>query len=187
MSSALNLYWQNQLKLGNFIPCTVIHQHSCERYAFRRFLVVFGLACKFFLPYFFLMEVLPKRNELKNNAKSIFRQYLKKVLDSVLFISVYVSTFWYGLCFFRNLRGKMDKWNTILAAFCCSFACLFESPNRRNEIALFTFTRFVETFYYYLVKRKLMFVIPNGDKLVFSIGLGIIMSFYQGKERNIKK
>ena len=95
-------------------------------------------------------------------------------------MSVYVSSFWYGLCFLRNLRGKQDKWNTILAAFFCSFACLFEPANRRTEIALFTFTRFVETFYYYLVQKGLMIVIPNGDKLVFSVALGIIMSFYQG-------
>ena len=31
-----------------------------------------------------------------------------------------------------------------------------------------------------------MFVVPNGDKLVFAIAMGIMMNYYQGKDRNIK-
>ena len=186
MSAPLNLFWQTKLKNGHFVPCSVLHPYTCELNALRRFAIVFKLAARFFLLYYFVLDVLPKRAELRENGKNVIRGYLKKTLDSVLFFAFYISSFWYGLCFFKNLRGKIDKWNTILAAFCCSFACLFENPVRRNELALFTFTRFVESFYYYLVEKKLMFIIPNGDKLVFAIALGILMSYYQGRDRNIK-
>ena len=73
-----------------------------------------------------------------------------------------------------------------MASFICSFACLFEPANRRVELALYMFPRFLEFLYLFLEKRGYVNAVKNGEVLVFALALSVIMYAYQNEERNIK-
>jgi hypothetical protein len=101
-------------------------------------------------------------------------------------MSTYVAAFRYLLCFFKNRRHKIDKWNVILASFICTFAVLFEPSHRRTELALYLFPRFLEALWAFLEKRGYVKSIPNGEVFLFAIAMGVIMYCYQNEEKNIK-
>ena len=62
-----------------------------------------------------------------------------------------------------------------MGAFFCTFAILFEPTNRRAELALFLFPRFLEALWAFLKKRGIVTSVPNGEVLIFAIPMGIIM------------
>ena len=68
----------------------------------------------------------------------------KNTLQSVLFISTYTTVIRYLLCFLKNMRGKMDRWNVLIAALVATFAILFEPASRRNDLALYLIPKFLE-------------------------------------------
>ena len=92
---------------------------------------------------------------------------------SVAFIGLFVSILTYGLCIFKNLRGKMDYLNPIMASFLCSFACLVETEERRKEINLFVLPRTLETIYMLLKRRGMMFDLSKYGHVLF----GILLAF----------
>lgn len=94
-------------------------------------------------------------------------------IKSVCFIGLFVSILTYGLCFFKNLRGKMDYLNPVLASFFCSFACLVETEERRKEINLFVLPRTLETIYLLLRRRKMMIDLSSHGHILF----GILLAF----------
>ena len=178
--------WLDKVYRGEYVPCSVIHDHSCEWNALKKFLMVFNMAYKFYIPIHVLPALIFKRQKLTKEPLKILRSAIKNIIKSSLFISVYVSSFWYFICFFKNKRFKTDKWNIIFASFICSFAVLFEPANRRTELALYMFPRFLESLFLFMEKRGYVKSIPNGEVLVFAIAMGIIMYCYQNEEKNIK-
>ena len=57
------------------------------------------------------------------------------------------------MCFTKNTRQKIDRWNVIISSFVCAFAILFEPASRRSEIAM------------YLVRQLTDFSLPEiGDQ-----------------------
>ena len=71
-------------------------------------------------------------------------QIAKNTLQSVLFISTYTTVVRYLLCFLKNARGKMDRWNVLIAAVVATFGILFEPASRRNELALYLIPKCLE-------------------------------------------
>ena len=170
--------WLLKVYKGEHIPCGVIHDHSCEWNALRKFMLVFNMAYKFYIPIHILPALIFKRKRLMKEPMKILKACLKNILKSSMFISTYVATFWYFCCKFRNARMRTDKWNVIFASFICSFAILFEPAHRRTELALYMFPRFLESLFLFLEKRGYLTSIANGEVLVFSLALGIIMYCY---------
>ena len=186
MVQKISQMWLDKVYRGEYVPCNVIHDHSCEWNALKKFLMVFNMAYKFYIPIHVLPALIFKRQKLTKEPLKILKSAIKNIIKSSLFISVYVSSFWYFICFFKNKRFKTDKWNIILASFICSFAVLFEPANRRTELALYMFPRFLESLFLFMEKRGYVKSIPNGEVLVFAIAMGIIMYCYQNEEKNIK-
>ncbi len=101
-------------------------------------------------------------------------------------MSFYIAAFRYMLCFFKNQRMKIDRWNVIFAGFISAFAILFEPASRRTELALYLMPRFLEAVWALLEKRGLVQNIKNGEVLIFSLAMGIIMYCYTNEEKSIK-
>lgn len=139
------------------------------------------MAIKLYLPIHSLPVIIFKLNRLRKEPLKILFNLLKNVVKSSLFLSLYVSIFWYFACVFKKMRHKVDQWNIILASIVCSFALLIEPQNRRVEVALFMFPRFLEQMWYSLEKRGIVRSIPNGEVLVFAISMSLMMYSYQNE------
>ena len=101
-------------------------------------------------------------------------------------MATYVAIFRYLLCFFKNYRHKIDRFNVIAAAFVCTFGIMWEPSHRRTELALYLFPRFLEALWAFLEKRGIVKSVPYGEVFLFAVAMGIIMYCYQNEEKNIK-
>ena len=171
---------------GEWIPCSVVHMHSCEKNTLLKFLQVFNMASKFYIPIHLVPVLVFKRDKLVKKPVEVIKNLIVNIIRSCLFLSTYVAAFWYLNCFFKNYRRKTDKVNIILSSFICSFACMFELPSRRTELALYMFPRFLESIFLLLEKRGYIQSVANGEVLVFAVAMAIIMYCYQNEESNIK-
>ena len=133
-----------------------------------------------------------------DSPKEVIKQSLFNVLRSSLFWAAYVAIFRfviltlfnlpphrYMICFFKNRRRKIDRWNIILSAFFSTFAIFFEPSHRRTELALYFIPRFFEAILSYLQSRGLFKSFEYSEVFLFSIAMGIIMFFYQNEEKNL--
>ena len=178
MVKELEQYWLDKVYRGEFIPCRVIHDNSCELFALKKWWVVCSMALKFYTPIHLLPALIFKRKRLITEPMKTIKSVIKNIIKSSLFLSVYVSIFWYCACKFKNIRRKTDRWNIIGASFICSFAILFEPASRRTELALYMFPRFLESLFLFLEKRGYVKSIANGEVLVFALAMGVIMFCY---------
>lgn len=89
------------------------------------------------------------------------------------------------ICFFKNRRRKIDRWNIILSAFFCTFAIFFEPSHRRTELALYFIPRFFEAAFIFLRSRGLLLSFEYGEVFLFSVAMGIIMFFFVNEEKNL--
>lgn len=80
-----------------------------------------------------------KRKELKENPKKVILSYLKGVFSSTLFFAAYVAIFRYLVCFLKNIRGKMDTKNILLAGTLAIAPYPLEPLQRRFDIGSFFF------------------------------------------------
>ena len=117
---------------------------------------------------------------MKKPIKTL-KECIMGVIQSSLFISIYIASFWYFCCFFRRMRKRTDKYNVIFASFLASFAVLFEPQTRRTELALYLFPRLLES----ILTRIGFLQIPNAEVFIFAIALGIIMHCYHLEDQNI--
>lgn len=104
-----------QVVNGKFIPCTYIHEGSCLHCALEKFIVVFKIASKFYLPIHLIPLVIFKLKKLKTEPLNVIKSFLKNMLKSIMFMSSYIAVFRYGLCFFKNSRHVVDRWTPIMA------------------------------------------------------------------------
>ena len=111
----------------------------------------------------------------------------KNVLRSCLFLATYISVFRYGLWFFKNLRGKIDRRVVIYSGFLSGFGLCWEPQGRRTELALYFLPRFIEAFWAWCKKREWVTPIPYGEVGLFAVAMAILMYCYQNEQKNIKK
>ena len=111
---------------------------------------------------------------------------LKNIIKSCLFLSIYVGTFRYMLCFTKNSRGKVDRWNVIISTLVCGLALVFEQKSRRNELVWYMLPRTMESIYKLLMERGLVKSYKFGEVFIFALCMALIMSFYQTDPEKIK-
>ena len=186
MVKTMSSMWLNEVYRGNYVPCVHIHDYSCEMNAFQRFLKVMDLAYKFYIPIHVLPALIFKWNRITKEPVKILKKAIFNIIRSSFFLSVYVSAFHYFVCLTQQYRIKTDKWNIICASFICSFAVLFEPSNRRTELALYMFPRFLESLHLALHKRGYVKSYNNAEVVIFAIAMSVIMYCYQNEEKNIK-
>lgn len=171
---------------GGFIHCRDIHKDECLLNALKKFVSVFRAATKFYTPLHIVPVLLFKRRKLFQDPKSQSWFLLKNIVNSCLFIAVYVATFQYMLCFTKNTRGKVDRWNVILATLVCGFALVFEHKSRRNELVMYMLPRMMESIYRLLMERGLVKAYKFGEVFIFALCMALIMFCYQTKPEQIK-
>ena len=88
--------------------------------------------------------ILFEQKKLKREPKKVLKKCFLGGVRSSIFVSIYVASFWWFVCLFKNIRLKTDKTNIMLASFFCSFAVLVETSKRRTELALYLFPRLLE-------------------------------------------
>ena len=119
--------------------------------------------------------------KLKRMMKTPFyelKSFLKSVIRSSLFLSTYVTAFWYCFCLFKNLRRKTDALNVLMASSVCSLSLFFEPSSRRPEIVLFLIPRFMEQCMFFMEKRGYIKTVNNGEVILFSFVLSFMMYAY---------
>ena len=167
------------MKRGKYVPCSVIHDHSCTWYSLLKFCSVFRIAIKFYIPMNMIPVILFQQKKLKQEPKKTIKKCLLAGVRTSTFVSIYVASFWWFVCLFKNIRRKTDKTNIMLASFFCSFAVLVETSKRRTELALYLFPRLLELIKIIFSERTGMFKTDRGyDNLVMAIALGFILYFY---------
>ena len=134
---------------GGFLHCKHIHDHSCEWTGLLKFFQIFNKAYKFYIPLHCIPVLLFKRSRLRQEPKKVVTGTLRNIIMSSAFLATYVAVFRYLLCFFKNTRGKVDRWNPIGACFSCGFAVIFEPESRRNELALYLIPGALEALWNY--------------------------------------
>ena len=95
MVQQINEFWQDKVYRSEYVPCSIIHDHSCELYALKKFWFVFNMAYKFYIPIHVLPALVFKRNKLTKEPLKILKSIVKNIVRSSLFISVYVASFWW--------------------------------------------------------------------------------------------
>ena len=122
---------------------------------------------------------------MNDSPQGVIRRMLFQVLRSALFWAAYVGLFRYMLCFFKNYRRKIDRWNVIMAAFISTFAIFFEPSSRRTELALYMIPRFLEAIFMFLHQRGLIRSFEYGEVVFFALAMGIIMYFYHDDSKHM--
>ncbi len=186
MLKPMSQLMQDRVYLEKFIPCSVIHKHSCHSNALRKFLIIFKMASTFYIPMHLIPVIVYKNNKIMSEPLKILKNLLNGIVRSSLFVSVCISLFWYLICIFKNLRRRTDYVNILLASFFCSFSILFEPSGRRIEIALYFLPRFLESLFLFLEKRGYIKSVKNGEVVLFATAMSFIMYCYQNDEKNIK-
>ena len=172
---------------GGFLHCRDIHDHSCEWEAFARFMAIVKLSYKFYLPIHLIPTLIFKRHKLKSHPVDVLKSFLKGYIKSILMLSTYVTLFRYFLCFLKNRRHTMDRWNAIIAGMIAPFFSIwFEPAGRRAELTLYLIPRFAEAFYNWLVKHGVARYIKNGEVIIFAIAMAVICYCYQNEDDCIK-
>ena len=100
--------WLDKITRGEYVPCSVIHDHSCEMHFLKRFFIVFNLAYKFYIPIHVLPALIFKRRKLTKEPIKILKSIVKNILKSSMFLSSYVCFYWYFICKVKNYRRKTD-------------------------------------------------------------------------------
>ena len=113
-------------------------------------------------------------------------QTLKNIVKSCLFLSIYVSVFQYMLCFTKNTRMKVDRWNVILSTLVCGFAFVFEQRGRRNELVMYMLPRVLESLYNLLMEKGYAKAFKYGEVFVFACCMSLIMYCFQNRPDQMK-
>ena len=110
----------------------------------------------------------------------------KNIINSTLFLGVYVAVFRYMLCITKNTRGKVDRWNLIAACFVCSFGIMFEERGRLREIVMYMIPRALESLYNLAAQKGMVKHFAYAEVLVFAFAMAFIMYYYENDPEKIK-
>ena len=89
------------------------------------------------------------------------------------------------MCLFRNLLGNRPL-HVILGGLCTFPGMFWEAASRRTEMSHYFLSPFLEGVWIWLKKRGIVVDIPNGDVILFSLTMAIVMYCYQNHKDTIK-
>lgn len=176
------------------MPCDVVHPgQSCSGHALTFFPRAYLRALPVYIPVYIVPALLIHRQKLlqKGNAARIWPKIVKGCLRSSLFLSLYCTLAWRGVCVGFQTTGTST--GTVIASSCwvAGMALLAEKKSRRMELAVYALARALESFsmslveWGYVPKSK---DLPRIDVLLFSIATAAICHCYSdhnGKRRDV--
>lgn len=117
---------------------------SCFMHALEGFLKDFFLGAFVKGGITLLLGLLKPKKGLFGAVKSIFTS---DTAMFALFTGTFLATYRLTLCKLRALRGKEDKYNSMIAGFLASLTLVLDnSKSRRITVAIYSFARSLESF-----------------------------------------
>jgi hypothetical protein len=118
-------------------------------------------------------------NHVYHSPGKALERTIAGIIRSTSFLGLYASLFAMGTCTMRNSR-KIDDWKNIFTGgTLCGLSLLAEQPSRREEVNIYCLPRIMEMLYHGGVKRGWISYINNGEVILFSSAMGILMYLFQ--------
>ncbi len=122
-----------------------------------------------------------KRKDVIKNPIQCLKSYIRKVLGSMSFLSIFVITFRAIACLYINLE-KIDISYILLVSIIGTSGVLFEEPFRGEEYAIFTYSKISEGFW--KLFKKFGFVKDIKFSMNFILALSLAVLLYSKKYYN---
>lgn len=168
-----------KLRSGQYVPCSQIHDSSCEVNALKRIFLTLPKALKVYLPVHVLSLVLFKMKDLRNRPKEATVKFLIGVGRSIAFAAVYMSLERLGECYLAVfLRGFIPV-SPVLITLVAANAIYLETSHRRMELSLHLLPQALETLWNLAKSANYVRPLPYGEIGVFMVGLGLMLSMYE--------
>jgi len=188
-------------KRGDFsntrITCETIHPwiDSCVYVGVDRFFKVFFWIFPVYGALHFIPMLLFRRKVFMREPLFVSLKSLKGTVRSSTFLSVFVFIFQSLLCI--KIQAHQSKWaqqltsrkfrdalfmsrvSWWLSGAISGFALLVEEKRRRAELTMYVLPRGLESTWCMLKGKGWLPIIPGGESLLCSLGMGMIMSTYQ--------
>ncbi|CAI5485679.1 unnamed protein product, partial [Closterium sp. Naga37s-1] len=100
-----------------------------------------------YVPVYLVSALLVHRSSLLRQPLSIALRTALGAARSSLFLSTYCGAAWFWTCNIHQLVGKCTRATMAGGAFLCGLAVLLEKKSRRMELALYCFSRAIESFF----------------------------------------
>ncbi|KAF8341270.1 uncharacterized protein EI90DRAFT_3033306 [Cantharellus anzutake] len=188
-------------KQGDFsnvrITCETIHPwiDSCLYVEVDRFIKVFSWMFPVYGALHFIPMLLFRRKMFMREPLLMLLKSFKGTVRSSTFLSVFVFIFQSLLCI--RIQAYQSKWaqqlmsrkfrdalfmsriSWWLSGSMCGLALLVEEKRRRAELTMYVLPRSLESAWSMLRGKGWLPIIPGGESLLCSLGMGMMMSTYQ--------
>lgn len=91
------------------------------------------------------MSIIFRGTKIIKDFKKSVIHITKSTLRSMVFLSFYVAVSWSSPCFFRNWRGKDERWMYYVNGLLAGAMVLIEQPGRRLELGMYCLPRAIES------------------------------------------
>ncbi|GJP85001.1 hypothetical protein CLOP_g15038 [Closterium sp. NIES-67] len=148
-SGGMKLPWTRVVKPHEtVIPCDFLHPGGWCWLHFLSFLRgAYLRAVPVYVPVYLVPALLVHRSSLLQKPLSIALRTAVGAARSSLFLATYCGTAWFWTCNIHQLVGKCTRATMAGGAFLCGLAVLLEKKSRRMELALYCFSRAIESFF----------------------------------------
>mmetsp|Transcript_6825 Transcript_6825/g.12347 ORF Transcript_6825/g.12347 Transcript_6825/m.12347 type:complete len:201 (+) Transcript_6825:2964-3566(+) len=171
-----------KLQTGQYVPCSAVHEGSCEVHALKRILLILPKALKVYGPVHLVPLIVFRLKQLKNSPKETTIKFLVGLCRSMAFISTYMSLEKFAECYCNYLLHGYRSISPVLVSLVATHAIYLESPHRRNELSLYLLPRSMETLWNIAKTANYVKPLPYGEVGLFMLGLGLMLSFYQTEQ-----
>ncbi|KAJ7630946.1 hypothetical protein FB45DRAFT_552499 [Roridomyces roridus] len=177
------------------LPCQVVHgkvgsslglQHSCTANAGLRGSKALVEAIAIYLPVQFLPILLSRPSSLLDPGRVL--EALVGALRSATFLSAFVASYWYSVCFTRTLfLAKLfpsishDFWDgplggVLAGSLLCGSSIWIENGRRRGEMALYVLPRAVRSLLPNSWVRTNSLYAVMGERIAFVLSLSALLT-----------
>ena len=184
----------------DFVMCAIQHPSTsyCSVGMLKAFMGEWTRAFNLYAPLNIIMMIIFKGHKMLNNPLKSCVSMAKSILQSTLFLSLYVTSAWALPCLLRRIVGRDQKWMYYFNGICAGSMVLIEQPGRRLELGMYCLPRAIESLWNSWVSKGYCKNINNGssslinnlflgESLYFSLACGIMMSLYQFEPGSIHK
>eukprot|EP00249_Psilotum_nudum_P004941 c18447_g1_i1 orf=307-2004(-) len=171
------------------IPCMMVHG---DRHCISHFFWFLCHACfrslPVYIPVYLVPAVIVHRQGLLKKPLSILLKTAVGAVRSSLFLSTYCASAWLWTCCLFRATGRCNPAVIAMGTFPTGLALMIEKKSRRMEIALYCFSRALESFGICIADLGLLpwkiNIIKRIDVILFSFATSIIMHCY-AEEREV--
>ena len=168
------------------MPCALLHasNDSCTRNTIQVFKKVFLQILPVYMSLNFAPMLALRFKKFIKSPVAMTKKSFTNACRSSVFLGVFVSLYQAMTCVHRNVilytPIKFEsKFLYYIYGLICSTSIFIEHKNRRSELALYVFPKSVESLYHVLYQRKWMIRVPYFEVGMFSVGMGLLIGFFQ--------